>query len=624
MLHPQSGTQLTISLAQDWVVRPLAETSRSTYLRVSIDVLNLLLKFPVSTNLVVSGAHWTLSGRLKADVQQALHVGSSPQILPVASVLSNRWWCTSSKTARWQGIMVVSRLYRVAQKFATLSCRHANHSAFGRFFPHFRPFSAIPRGIHKIPLFCSWTWGVTWPLSNFFVEYSLRTSLIRKILGAKCHASGDAVDVIAGVTPVTLRIQQLVPLNSSDSCRHQRRPSCTGLRRKVCSTDRVSRHCASCTIKQGSYTATFKRSIQCKKHCYFPLMYWIFNCSIWTTEIQWTSLYSKVDISLCSFLQMELLHVKVSEVQQWYYSHWDMMRPRWKTVLTFSAPTCSHDMEVESVVLAMENALKYYNSTAEKKQHEALFILSDCQAAIDTVINHPFSHFVHPSVDTIRTSLRQLQDMSVTVSLTWILGHTGIEYNEEADQLAKSALARQPDRQTETLTYLACKSLILRKINKRWQEKWDRLPTGRATHERLPTVGRKLVYLRKRCLAISYIRLLFDDTALKVHQHRMKLVDYRECVCGHGIEDHFFFHCHLYSENRKQLMQAIQDIWSNTSAKWVLPQSVTLLLTPSSFSMFTTRQCQDTLEATFDHSWWLLVVTWSQMSTTTSMEELPV
>jgi len=57
MLHPQSGTQLTISLAQDWVVRPLAETSRSTYLRVSIDVLNLLLKFPVSTNLVVSGAH---------------------------------------------------------------------------------------------------------------------------------------------------------------------------------------------------------------------------------------------------------------------------------------------------------------------------------------------------------------------------------------------------------------------------------------------------------------------------------------------------------------------------------------------------------------------------------------
>jgi len=229
---------------------------------------------------------------------------------------------------------------------------------------------------------------------------------------------------------------------------------------------------------------------------------------------------------------------------------------------TFSAPTCSHDMEVESIVLAMENALKYYNSTSVKKQHKALFILSDCQAAIDTVINHPFSHFVHPSVDTIRTLLHQLQDMSVTVSLTWIPGHTRIEYNEKADQLAKSALARQPESQTETLTYLASKSLILKKVNKRWQEKWDRLPTGRVTHERLPTVGRKLVYPRKRCLAISYVRLLLDDTALKLHQHRMKLADSRECVCGHGIEDenHFFFHCHLYSESRKQLMQAIQDI----------------------------------------------------------------
>jgi len=78
------------------------------------------------------------------------------------------------------------------------------------------------------------------------------------------------------------------------------------------------------------------------------------------------------------------------------------------------------------------------------------------------------------------------------------------------------------------------------------------------------------VYPRKRFLVISYVRLLLDidDTALKVHQHRMELVDTRECVCGHGIEDEdHFFHCHLYSESKKPLMQAIQNIWSNTSAK---------------------------------------------------------
>ena len=40
---------------------------------------------------------------------------------------------------------------------------------------------------------------------------------------------------------------------------------------------------------------------------------------------------------------------------------------------------------------------------------------------------------------------------------------------------------------------------------------------------------------------------------------------------------------------QKTVSAGDKDIWSNTSAKGVLPQSVTLLLTPSSFSMFTTR-----------------------------------
>ena len=33
--------------------------------------------------------------------------------------------------------------------------RHANHSSFGGIIPHFRRFSAIPRGICEIPLFHS-------------------------------------------------------------------------------------------------------------------------------------------------------------------------------------------------------------------------------------------------------------------------------------------------------------------------------------------------------------------------------------------------------------------------------------------------------------------------------------
>jgi len=44
-----------------------------------------------------------------------------------------------------------------------------------------------------------------------------------------------------------------------------------------------------------------------------------------------------------------------------------------------------------------------------------------------------------------------------------------------------------------------------------------------------------------RCVAISYNRLLLNDTSLRAHQHRMKLSDiqndmYDVCDCEQGIE----------------------------------------------------------------------------------------
>jgi len=57
--------------------------------------------------------------------------------------------------------------------------------------------------------FASWA---TMPESGISLLEKVQARCLRKILGAKCHASGDAVDVIAGVMPVRLRIQQLCSL----------------------------------------------------------------------------------------------------------------------------------------------------------------------------------------------------------------------------------------------------------------------------------------------------------------------------------------------------------------------------------------------------------------------------
>ena len=44
---------------------------------------------------------------------------------------------------------------------------------------------------------------------------------------------------------------------------------------------------------------------------------------------------------------------------------------------------------------------------------------------------------------------------------------------------------------------------------------WERSTTARATFALIPVVGRIIRFPQTRCSAVSYVRLLLDDTALK-------------------------------------------------------------------------------------------------------------
>ena len=84
----------------------------------------------------------------------------------------------------------------------------------------------------------------------------------------------------------------------------------------------------------------------------------------------------------------------------------------------------------------------------------------------------------------------------------------------------------------------ACKRLAIQ-VNRRWQQRWNRSGTGRATHSFIPQVGRKSFLPRDRCIAVSYIRLLLDDTTLNDHMQRSGFADSRQCDWGLGVEDAF-------------------------------------------------------------------------------------
>jgi len=97
--------------------------------------------------------------------------------------------------------------------------------------------------------------------------------------------------------------------------------------------------------------------------------------------------------------------------------------------------------------------------------------------------------------------------------------------------------------------------MITKQCQSQWQTSWDRINSGRATHDLIPLIGHKHLFPRDRCTAISYVRLLLNDSLLKAHQFRIGIESTRVCECGQGIDDinHFLLHCTMYESLRREL-----------------------------------------------------------------------
>jgi len=80
-----------------------------------------------------------------------------------------------------------------------------------------------------------------------------------------------------------------------------------------------------------------------------------------------------------------------------------------------------------------------------------------------------------------------------------IPSHIGIGYNESADPAAKSALEKGTLLSQGTVSLPACKQLVIKHVNHRWQQRWS---NGRVMHSLIPQVGRKSLLPWDRCVAV--------------------------------------------------------------------------------------------------------------------------
>ena len=193
--------------------------------------------------------------------------------------------------------------------------------------------------------------------------------------------------------------------------------------------------------------------------------------------------------------------------------------------------------------------------------------------------------------------------MKCHLSLGWIPSHAGIDYNEQADILAKKALKDSPISAKGQLSLPACKKMVAKNTKRLWQQRWEWSTTGGVTYELISTAGRPTVFPSDRCCAISYCRLLLDDFTLKVHQFWSGLVQSKLSDCIQGIDDlqHFFFECKNYETIRHDMIEWVQYVLTLVDQHKRPNLSTSLLLAPSGYKQISNWVRGEILGCTFEY-----------------------
>ena len=112
------------------------------------------------------------------------------------------------------------------------------------------------------------------------------------------------------------------------------------------------------------------------------------------------------------------------------------------------------------------------------------------------------------------------------------------------------------------------KNLIKKKSILQWQSRWDKCPTGRWTHQLIPTVvtnKNKETVCRKS--EVDFNRLVLGCARLNDHLNKILPLAQNtpQCDCGNDREtiQHFMLHCPRHTEARQKMVEEIEHIFAS-------------------------------------------------------------
>ena len=173
-------------------------------------------------------------------------------------------------------------------------------------------------------------------------------------------------------------------------------------------------------------------------------------------------------------------------------------------------------------ICAIYLALKIISANKSKK----FIIHSDSISVLHSIKNKKLDN---PLIVKLLNKLHYIRN-SKNVIFCWIPGHMGIQGNDKADLLAKTALNIPPDK-TSKLPYTDLKYRIKQIITKKWQQLWDDNSQNKLYQIEPLLKERKLDASNSRREETTLSRLRIGHTRL-THSFILKEEPPPKCPCG--------------------------------------------------------------------------------------------
>jgi ribonuclease HI len=211
---------------------------------------------------------------------------------------------------------------------------------------------------------------------------------------------------------------------------------------------------------------------------------------------------------------------------------------------------------------------------AYKKDHKAVIVFTDNQAAIRSVSN-PDSQSGQYILLQIVWMIENLRSKGIEPEFHWVPAHIGIEGNERADKAAKEATGwrrirdrgRSREVDTDQTAYkppgyslvAAMRAVHNSLLLVEWKEAWMNEKTGRELNRICPEPTTKVLLLQKSVprpfsSLIVQMRTAKIDLRQFLSLRKVPDVDDDKCECGRGSQTvrHVLFSCPVYYELRQE------------------------------------------------------------------------